>query len=219
MILSSMFSAFSADNLKYLLGGLGITILVSVVSIVLSFVIGSILGVIRYEKIPYFSRFVGLIIDIVRNLPLLLIIFFTYFALPRFGVHLSILTSAIIAMTAFESMMVAEIIRGGLKSIDFGQTEGARSTGMSNAQTMWHIILPQAYKTMIPPLISQFISLVKDTSLATAIVLPELMYRAQIVYGQDNTYMVPILLLIAAMYFVVNYGLSLLAKWFDSKLA
>lgn len=84
---------------------------------------------------------------------------------------------------------------------------------------MIHIVLPQAYKKMIPPIISQLISLVKDTSLASGIVLAEMTYRGQIVYAQNTNYIVPVLLVLTVVYFLLNYGLSLLAKWFDKRLA
>ncbi|WP_278848493.1 amino acid ABC transporter permease [Leuconostoc lactis] len=213
------FSAFTPQNVTYLLGGLGITVGVSLISVILSLIFGSIVGIIQFERIPYFSKFVGAINNVIRNLPLLLIIFFVYFALPKIGIHLSVFWATIIAMSTFESAMLAEIVRGGLESVDIGQFEGARANGLSNMQTMIYIILPQAYKKMIPPIISQLISLVKDTSLAMGIVLAELMYRGQIVYAQNSTYIIPVLIVITLVYFVLNYGLSLVARWADRKLA
>lgn len=213
------FSAFTPQNVTYLLGGLGITVGVSLISVILSLIFGSIVGIIQFERIPYFSKFVGTINNVIRNLPLLLIIFFVYFALPKIGIHLSVFWATIIAMSTFESAMLAEIVRGGLESVDIGQFEGARANGLSNMQTMIYIILPQAYKKMIPPIISQLISLVKDTSLAMGIVLAELMYRGQIVYAQNSTYIIPVLMVITLVYFVLNYGLSLVARWADRKLA
>lgn len=213
------FSAFTPQNVTYLLGGLGITVGVSLISVILSLIFGSIVGIIQFERIPYFSKFVGTINNVIRNLPLLLIIFFVYFALPKIGIHLSVFWATIIAMSTFESAMLAEIVRGGLESVDIGQFEGARANGLSNMQTMIYIVLPQAYKKMIPPIISQLISLVKDTSLAMGIVLAELMYRGQIVYAQNSTYIIPVLIVITLVYFVLNYGLSLVARWADRKLA
>ena len=213
------FSAFTPQNVTYLLGGLGITVGVSLISVILSLIFGSIVGIIQFERIPYFSKFVGTINNVIRNLPLLLIIFFVYFALPKIGIHLSVFWATIIAMSTFESAMLAEIVRGGLESVDIGQFEGARANGLSNMQTMIYIVLPQAYKKMIPPIISQLISLVKDTSLAMGNVLAELMYRGQIVYAQNSTYIIPVLIVITLVYFVLNYGLSLVARWADRKLA
>ncbi|GAP04426.1 amino acid ABC transporter permease [Fructobacillus tropaeoli] len=217
--MSEFFNAFTSANMGYLLGGLGITVGVSAISVVLSLLFGSIVGIIQFEKIPFFSSFVGTLNNIVRNLPLLLIIFFTYFALPQLGIHLPIFWATVAAMTFFESAMLAEIVRGGMEAVDRGQFEGARANGLSNMQTMWHIVLPQAYKKMIPPIISQLISLVKDTSLASGIVLAEMTYRGQIVYAQNTNYIIPVLVVLTVVYFLLNYGLSLIAKWFDKKLA
>ncbi|CAK1239203.1 ABC-type amino acid transport system [Fructobacillus cardui] len=217
--MSEFFNAFTSANMGYLLGGLGITVGVSAISVVLSLLFGSIVGIIQFEKIPFFSSFVGTLNNIVRNLPLLLIIFFTYFALPQLGIHLPIFWATVAAMTFFESAMLAEIVRGGLEAVDVGQFEGARANGLTNMQTMWYIVLPQAYKKMIPPIISQLISLVKDTSLASGIVLAEMTYRGQIVYAQNTNYIIPVLVVLTVVYFLLNYGLSLIAKWFDKKLA
>lgn len=218
-MLQNFIDAYSPDNLRYLFGGLGITILVSVVSIIGSFIIGSILGVIRYVKIKYFSAIVGVIIDVIRNLPLILILFFTYFGLPNLGVKPEIIPAAILAMTIFESTMLAEIVRSGIQAVDPGQMEGARANGLTYWQGLWHIVLPQAMVKMIPAIVSQFISLVKDTSLATIILLPEMLYRSQIIYGQNTNYIIPMFVAIALMYFVVCYCLSILARYLEKRQA
>ena len=215
--MSNLAEAYSWINLRYLLEGLWVTIEVSVISIVLSFIFGSILGIIRYVRFPFLSAIVGVIIDLIRNLPLLLLLFFTYFGLPKIGIKMEPLSAAIAAMTVFESAMIAEIVRSGIQAVDTGQMEGARSVGMTYWQGLRVIVLPQAMKKMIPPLVSQFISLIKDTSLATIIVLPELLYRAQIIYGQNTRYMIPMFIALAVMYFVVCYALSLVASGLERR--
>lgn len=212
-------NAYSWMNIRFLLMGLEVTVLISVVSVLLSFIIGSVFGIIRYSRIKYLSAVVGFIIDIIRNLPLLLIIFFTYFGLPNFGFKPETIPAAIIAMTVFESMMLAEIVRSGLNAVDVGQMEGARSVGMSFVQALWYIILPQAYKKMIPAIISQFVSLIKDTSLATIIVVPELMQHAQVVYGQNANYILPMFAALEVLYFIICFSLSLLGNFIDRRLA
>ncbi|MDB8873959.1 amino acid ABC transporter permease [Pediococcus acidilactici] len=211
--------AYSAVNLAFLLKGLWITIEVSVISIIFSYVLGGILGLIRYLNVRYLSALVGVVIDVIRNLPLLLMFFFVYFGLPNLRIRLGILPSSILALTVFESAMIAEIIRGGIVSIDKGQMEGARANGLSYWQAMRYIILPQAQVRMIPALVSQFISLIKDTSLATIIMLPEMMYHAQIIYGQNTNYIIPMFVALAGMYFVVCYTLSIISRKLEQKLA
>ena len=205
-------SAFSWLNVHFLLMGLWVTIYISVISVILSFIIGSILGIIRYSKIKFVSKIVGFIIDIIRNVPLLLIIFFTYFGLPIFGLRPETIPAAVIAMTVFESSMIAEIVRSGIQSVSTGQMEGARSTGMSFVQALWHVVLPQAYKNMIPTIISQFVSLIKDTSLATIIVVPEMMQHAQVIYGQNSNYILPMFAALAVLYFIVCFTLSVIGN-------
>lgn len=209
--------AYTPDNLKFLLEGFWVTLQVAFISIILSFIIGGLVGIIRYAKVPVLSQILALIVETVRNLPLLLIIFFTYFALPEIRIKLEIIPAAIVALTIFESAMLSEVIRSGLKSIDKGQMEAARSSGLSYTQALIHIILPQALRRMVPPIVSQFISLLKDTSLAVVISLPELTHHGQIIYGQSQKYLIPILILVALMYFIVNYSLSLVAQKLELK--
>lgn len=217
--MQNFIDAYSWINIRFLLEGLWITIEVSVISIIISFILGTFLGIIRYANIKYLSAIVGFIIDIIRNLPLLLIIFFTYFGLPNIGIKPEIIPAAIMALSIFESAMVAEIVRSGINSIDYGQTEGALANGLTKWQALRIIVLPQAIKNMMPALVSQFISLVKDTSLATIIVLPELMYHAQIIYGQNTNYIIPMFVVLAVLYFIVCYSLSLFARYLHKHIA
>lgn len=212
-------SAFSQANLLFLLEGFYVTLKVALISIILSFIIGGAVGTLRFAKIPFLSKICAILVETIRNLPLLLVILFTYFALPEIGISLSITVSAIVALTVFESAMIAEIVRGGLNSIEKGQMEAARSSGLTYVQSLRFIILPQALRRMVPNLVSQFISLLKDTSLAVVIALPELLHHAKIIQAQHSSYVIPIFLLIAFMYFVVNYALSLIAKRLELKNA
>ncbi len=211
--------AYSLDHLKFLLQGFGNTLEVAFVSILLSFLFGGLIGTLRYAKIPFLSKLLTIIVETIRNLPLLLIIFFTYFALPEVGLKLPITIAAIVSLTLFESAMLSEIIRSGLNSIEKGQIEAARSSGLTYVQTLRYVILPQALRRMVPPIVSQFISLLKDTSLAVVIALPELTHNAQIIYGQKSGYVIPMILILAFLYFAVNYSLSLIARKLETKKA
>ncbi|PYI54331.1 amino acid ABC transporter permease [Paenibacillus flagellatus] len=209
--------AYSPAHLKFLLQGFWITLEVAFVSIVLSFIVGTVVGIVRYWRIPVLSHVMGVLVETIRNLPLLLIIFFTYFALPEVGIKMSKMNAAILALVIFESAMLAEIVRSGLTSIDKGQTEAARSSGLSALQTMRFVILPQALRRMVPPIVSQFISLLKDTSLAVVIALPELMNHAQIINGRNVNYVIPTFIAVALLYFAVNYALSVLSRKLESR--
>jgi aspartate/glutamate/glutamine transport system permease protein len=209
--------AYSADNLTFLLDGFWLTLKMAFIAIICSFIIGGLIGTIRFAKVPVLSQVLAVIVEVIRNLPLLLIIFFTFFALPEIGIKFEEVPAAIIALTIFEAAMISEIIRSGLNSIDKGQMEAARSSGLSYFQALWNVILPQALRRMVPPMVSQFISLLKDTSLAVVISVPELTHNAQIVYGQKAGYLVPTLLMVALMYFVVNFALSVLSRRLEVK--
>lgn len=108
----SFSEAYSWINIQFLLEGLLITVEVAFYSIIFSVILGFILGIIRYFDIPVISKITGWVVDIIRNLPLLLIIFFTYFALPELGLSLDVFWSAVAAMTIFEASMISEILRG-----------------------------------------------------------------------------------------------------------
>lgn len=207
--------AFTIANLRFVLDGLLVTLEVAMMSIILSFIIGGILGTIRYLKVPFLSLVVGVIVDIIRNLPLLLIIFFTYFALPQIGIQFSIFWSAVVAMTIFESAMLSEIIRGGLIAVPKGQVEAGRSTGLTTFQTIYYIVFPQGIKLMVPPLVSQFVSLIRDTSLAVIISLPELTHNTKIIYAQYPNTVLPMFLIMTVCYFVICYSLSHFSKRFE----
>lgn len=220
--MENLTEALSWINLRFLLQGFWVTIEVSVISIILSFVIGLALGLIRFTRIDAkttrISKVVGVIIDIIINLPLLLIIFFSYFGLPVMGIRVDAFQASVIAMVVFESAMIAEVVRSGIMAVDPGQMEGARSNGMTYMQAMTHVVLPQALSKMIPALLSQFVSLIKDTSLATIIVLPELLYHAEIIYNQNTNYMIPMYLAVAVMYFIICFALSSFANYLSKRI-
>ena len=211
--------AFQWVNIHFLLDGLLLTLQVAVISVILSVIFGVLLGVLRYWKIPVFSKVLGWIIDIIRNLPLLLIIFFTYFALPQMGIHLNIFWAAVTALTVFESAMISEIIRGGLESLPDGQPEAGLATGMTNMQIMRYIMMPQVFRDTLPSIVSQLIALIKDTSLATIITLPELTHHAKIIYSLNTEYVVPMFIALAVLYFIVCYALSLFSKQLARRMA
>ncbi|WP_025678297.1 amino acid ABC transporter permease [Paenibacillus massiliensis] len=203
---------FTWTNIRFILDGFLLTLEVALYSILISTALGILLGVLRYTRLPVISQIAAFLIDIIRNLPLLLIIFFLFLVLPAVGFSVPLKWSAIIGLSVFEAAMIAEIVRSGLNSVDKGQIEAARSSSLSYTQTLWHIVLPLGLRRMVPPMVSQYISLMKDTSLAVIISLPELTHSAQIAGAQNQSFVIPALLFAALLYFFVNYGMSLVAK-------
>jgi putative glutamine transport system permease protein len=209
--------AYSPGNLQFLLKGLIVTLKVAAISGIFSLIIGTLIAILRYAKIPVLSQALMVLVEAIRNLPLLLIIFFTKLALPDVGINMDVFTAAVVALTVFESAMISEIVRSGLNSIEKGQIEAARSSGLTYIQTLRYIIVPQALRRMVPPTVSQLIALLKDTSLAVVISLPELMHNAQIINGRSAQYVIPIFLLVAVIYFTINYLLSILARRLEAR--
>lgn len=207
---------FNLDLAFFLLDGLYITLKIAVFSIILSVFFGTLLGIAQFSKHPVYGRLSTLLIDAIRNTPLLLFIL-----AARFTTSLQPVNSGILAMTIFTSAIMAEIIRGGLNSVHKGQWEAARSQGLSYIQTFVHIILPQAFRNMIPPLLSQCTTVIKDTSFIWAIGVEDLTGKGMIIMGKygSTAQVFTIFGTIAGLYFIVNYALSLTARYQQKRLA
>ncbi|MDR3049571.1 MAG: amino acid ABC transporter permease [Elusimicrobiota bacterium] len=200
---------FTYENIIFLFRGLQITLTIAFSTIALSFVFGSILGIARFSGKGILAKLAAIYIDTVRNIPLLLFIIGFRFTLP-----LPPVASAIASMTVFTSAMVAEIVRGGLHSVAHGQWEAAYSQGFSYIGTMLHIILPQAVKKILKPLMSQFVTAIKDTSFCAIIAVHELMYSGMIIMGKfvTSTQAIVLYALIALIYFTLNTALLKLSN-------
>jgi His/Glu/Gln/Arg/opine family amino acid ABC transporter permease subunit len=191
--------------------GLGLTLQIAVAAGLLSIVGGILLALARLSPRRAISVPAVAFIETMRSLPLFLIILYTFLAGPRLGVSLEPVPAAILALTLYTSAVMAEIIRAGITSLPRGQTDAALALGLGYPQALRFVILPQALRRMTPALVSQLITLTKDTSLASLIGVNELARRAGILY---NTYFNPVetLLVIAGLYFAVCGGLSALSR-------
>jgi aspartate/glutamate/glutamine transport system permease protein len=209
---------FNRGTLTFLAGGLGVTLELAAIAIAISFVAGIVLALARLSRWRALSVVATLYIEGVRALPLLLVIFFAYFALPRIiGVKLDPFTAGAIALSAFTAALVAEIVRAGILAVPKGLIEAAASQGLSQAQILRIVTLPIAVRQMMPALVAQFVTLLKDTSLTAVIGILELTRRGQIVFAQPPFQPIPVFALIALIYFTANFGLAQVGRRLEAR--
>jgi His/Glu/Gln/Arg/opine family amino acid ABC transporter permease subunit len=203
------------------IGGLYLTLLLALVGISFSFPIGMIVGVGRVSTLPVIRTLSTVYIEVIRGIPFItVLLWFSVFVSLVSGDALTRVQRAMIAMTIFTSAYVGEIVRAGIQSVPRGQVEAARAVGLSPAQTMRLIVLPQAIKNMIPALVGQFISLFKDTSLAVIIGLSELVGtgRALLSITRYLHDVREVYVFLIAVYFVFSYAMSYGSRRLERKL-
>ena len=166
------------------LGGVAVTLILSALGLLISFPISVLIGMAQVSPWRAMRRAAGVWTRLVRGIPLLMIIFWAYFAVPLLvGAEVSAFTTAVCAIIVYESAFLSQIVRAGLEGLPRGQMEAARSNGLSWLQSMRYVQLPQALANMLPSIVNQFVSIIKATSLAYVIGVPELTYSA----AQVNT--------------------------------
>ena len=202
------------------LGGLALTLLLASLALVLALPLGVLLGLGRLSPWRSVRWPVTAFVQLVRGLPLLMVIFWAYFFLPTLtGSKTDQLTTMLIALVVFDSAYLAEIVRAGIMSLPRGQMECARSLGLSYVGAMRLVVLPQALRQMLPSLVNQFVSTIKETSLGYIIGLTEVSFIAAQINAQVFTKAVDVYLLLGATYFVMCFGLSRFAFWIERRLA
>lgn len=187
--------------LPNMFAGLGVSAQIFLITIVLSLPIGILLALVRISKVAVFRKLAEIYIYVMRGTPLMLQIMFIYYGLPiMLDVQISDFPAAILAFVANYAAYFAEIFRGGIQSIPKGQYEGAKVLGFTYRQTMWHIVLPQVVKRVIPPLGNETITLLKDTSLVYILAMNDLM-RVTRAFVQRDFDTMPFL--VAAVFYLV----------------
>jgi polar amino acid transport system permease protein len=198
---------FSAvwDSRLYLLGGLGLTIALSLLTVALSLVFGTLVGLGRIYGPRWLAIPLVFYIDSMRAVPVLVVLVWIYFALPLFtGLNLPPFWAALVSLTFHISAYVAEIVRAGIGSVRAGQTQAGLVLGMSQAEVVAKIILPQAFVRMLPSIGSIISIAIKDTAIAAVIAVPELMKRAETVSGQSFRPM-EVFTVIMVVYFLILF--------------
>jgi polar amino acid transport system permease protein len=203
--------------LKFLPDGIYVTFKVTIASIFLSLVFGLIAGLGRISQNIFINGIASLYVEVIRGIPLLVQLFYIYFALGKF-VQLPAELCAIIAMSICYGAYMAEIFRAGIDAIPKGQTEAARSLGMTSSQTTKHVILPQAIKTILPPVGNEFIALLKDSSLVSILAVSDLLRRGR-EYASESFDYFETYTMVALIYLVITLILSKLVAIMEDKIS
>lgn len=202
-------TVFTPVNLVFLLQGLRTTLYIACMTIVFSIVLGIFLALGKGGQNKLVARLCSAYIEFFRNVPNLLVILAMRFLVPMRAID-----TGILSMTLFTSAVIAEIVRGGLNSIKKGQYEAAYSQGFTKGGALQAIILPQALRNMLPSLLSQFITVIKDTSFLWAVGIEELTGKGMIIMGSfaNGTQVFLLFATLLMVYFVVNFSLSLVVR-------
>ncbi|MHA7965103.1 amino acid ABC transporter permease [Paenibacillus sp. CAU 1782] len=193
------------------------TLELSFFGVLLGTVLGVLFALMRISKLWPLKIAASVYIEVIRGTPMLVQVFIIHYGLTSFGINLTAFTSGVIALTINSAAYMAEVFRAGIEAIDKGQMEAARSLGMTRGMAMRHIVLPQAFRNMLPAIGNEFIIIIKDSSLISVVGISELMYTARTVQGSTYLPMEP-LLVAGALYFVMTFTLSRLMLWLEGRL-
>lgn len=202
-------------NHRELLTGAGVTLKITVVSFLLALVLGTVVGISR-SRPGFFRHLFTPYVEIFRGTPLLIQLFFIYYGLPSIGITMNNFTAAYLGIGLCGGAYISEIVRASLYSVDKGQEEAAFSLGLSRSQTLFNIILPQALRVAIPPLMNSFSSQLKETSLVSVLAINELTRSGQMVYSRTFRPF-EIYLAVGVMYFAMTYIVSILSRYLEKK--
>lgn len=206
----------SAEFLPILMQGLRLTIIVTVGSLVLSTVLGMMWALMRVSGVPLLAGIAKTFVNVIRGIPIIVQLFYIYFVLPDLGISLTAVQAAIIGLGIAYSAYQSENFRAGIEAIDRGQVEAAQSIGMGWALTMRRVLLPQAFKIVLPPYGNIMIMMLKDSSQASTITVAELALQGKLIASSTfkNT---SVFTLVALMYLSMSIPLILLVRHFENK--
>ena len=203
--------------LPWYIDGAILTIRVGIYGILLALVAGLAVAVVRYYKVPILSPLAKIYMELSRNTPLLVQLFFLYFGLPKIGIRLSGEWCAVIGLVFLGGSYMAEALRSGLESVEAIQTESARVLGFTPLQTMRLVVLPQALAVSMPAFVANVIFLIKEISVVSAIALPDLMYVTKDLIGNYYRTDESLLMLVSA-YIIILLPVSLLGTYLERRV-
>lgn len=204
----------------FLFEGLKNTLILTIISVALGTLLGSLVALLRMSKSRILRFLSSFYIEVIRGTPILLQLYIFYFVLPNVitFLKLSQFMWVSIALCVNSAAYVSEVIRSGIQAVDKGQTEAARSLGLSEGQTMLRIVLPQAVRNILPALGNEFIMMLKETSLASTFFLYDLMTVCNVIKGATYLTLEP-MTIVAVIYLCMTFPLSKLVGWFEKKMA
>ncbi len=202
-----------------LFSGLMYTLLYTVMVVALGLLVGLVVGMGRLARSAFVTAPLRAYVEVFRCTPVLVQLIWCYYALPILtGIDMSPMTASVLALSLYGGAFYAEIVRAGIASIDWGQTEAGMAMGMTRAQIMRRVVLPQAFKRMVPPLMSQSIMQLKNTSLLSVLAIPDLLYQAQSA-AHDSYRPLEVYTIAALCYFIVLFPATLWSKRLEVRLA
>lgn len=208
------------DLLKLFWEGLESTLVAALLAMVLSVVLGVLLASARLSSRPWLRTPARVLVELLRGLPVLMLIFFLFLGLPALGVNIPSLWALVGGLSLYNGALIAEVFRGGIQSLPRGQREAGLAVGMSPGQTLAHVLWPQAVRVMMPALISQLVVILKETSLGYIVGYQELLHTAAAASAYLGTrYAFPLLTAVAVVYIVLNSLLSIAASWANGRSA
>ncbi|WP_019413498.1 amino acid ABC transporter permease [Paenisporosarcina sp. TG20] len=206
------------DSLPYVLSGIGYTLLIALLSMVIGLIIGFFLALARTSSFALLQWPARLYISFMRGVPILVILFLLYFGFPVIGIEFSATQAALIGFSLNSAAYMAEILRASLSSVDLGQWESSKSLGLTYWQSMKRIILPQSVRIAIPPLSNVLMDLIKASSLAAMITVPEMFQKARTV-GAREFDLLTLLILVALIYWAVCSIMTVLQNYLEKRFA
>ena len=207
------------ESLPLLMQGLALTLKLAAVSLAIAMVIGIIASLMGMSKNPVFRAINRAFVAIIRGTPLLVQGFFIYFGITGvLGIRMSAFTAGVIALSLNAGGYMSEIFRGGIQAVDPGQTEAARSLGLSKSQTTWRIVIPQAIRICIPSVVNQWCITIKDTSIISVLGFAELTKIGQQIIARTFRSF-EVWIMVGLLYFVVIYLLTVLARVVERKVS
>ena len=204
-------------SLPFFIKGLWMTVAVSGLSLIVGTIIGFIWGIIRASRNKILRSLIGAWVDLIRGTPFLVQVFIVFFILPGIGIELEAFPAAIIALTNLAACFICEIVAGGILAVSSGQREAATASGLSAYQQLRYIILPQAMRTILPPLVGQYVLLVKDSSVVSAIGVVDVT-RVGWLTVQRIPEGIMVFGLVGILYFVICYPLINLSNILERRM-